>query len=384
MIMDFKEDLIYRILAGEASEEEKFAFRKRIAEDETERREFERIGRIWYKGKYAAKWENIDEEKAFRRLENGRIHRIRLKKRLYWNIAAVGLLVLGAGLFALFKARPVRPIPVAEVAEPIYSGQPKALLVLASGEKVELGTSSREEIAESGVTIRGDSAGLVYHALDLPAEQVFNELIVPKGGEYRLCLSDGTVVYLNSESRLKYPAGFTGERREVELEGEAYFEVAPDKEHPFLVNTGELCVRVLGTGFNVLAYREENVSEVTLVHGAVVVGEAGKETNLKPDEQFILDKSTGKTSVQQVDANKICAWKSGMLYFEGMALEELVIKLSRWFDVQFFFTAEELKQLKFTGALCKYAPFNYNLSLLEATTDIQFILKDKMVEIRQY
>lgn len=93
-----------------------------------------------------------------------------------------------------------------------------------------MGTSSRKEIAESGVTIQGDSAGLVYHSLDLPAEQVFNELIVPKWGEYRLCLSDGTVVYLNSESRLKYPAGFTGERREVELEGEAYFEVTPDKE----------------------------------------------------------------------------------------------------------------------------------------------------------
>lgn len=382
--MDFKEDLIYRILAGEASEEEELACRKRIAEDEAERQEFERIERIWYKGKYAGKWESIDEEKAFRRLENGRTHRIRLKKKLYWNIAAIGLFVLGAGLFALFKARPARPIPMAEVAEPIYPGQPKALLVLASGEKVELGTSSRKEIAESGVTIQGDSAGLVYHSLDLPAEQVFNELIVPKGGEYRLCLSDGTVVYLNSESRLKYPAGFTGERREVELEGEAYFEVTPDKEHPFLVNTGELCVRVLGTGFNVSAYREENVSGVTLAHGAVVVGEAGKETSLKPDEQFILDKSTGKTSVQQVDANKICAWKSGMLYFEGMALEELVIKLNRWFDAQFFFTAEELKHLKFTGALCKYASLAYNLSLLEATTNIQFVLKDKVVEIGQH
>lgn len=381
MIMDFKEDLIYRILAGEASEEEKFAFRKRIAEDETERQEFERIGRIWYKGKYAGKWENIDEEKAFRRLENGRIHRIRLKKRLYWNIAAVGLLVLGAGLFALFKARPVRPIPVAEVAEPIHSGQRKALLVLASGEKIELGTIPQRKIAENGVTIQGDSAGLVYHSPVLSTEQVFNELIVPKGSEYRLCLSDSTVVYLNSESRLKYPASFTGERREVELEGEAYFEVAPDKEHPFLVNTNELSVQVLGTGFNVAAYREGNVSEVTLAHGAVVVGESGKEAILKPDEQFILDRNTGKISIRQVDAYKVCAWKSGVLYFEGMPLEELAIKLSRWFDVQFFFTAEDLKKLKFTGSLKKYNSIDYVLALVEATTNIRMQIKGRTIVV---
>lgn len=162
--MDFKEDFIYRILAGEVSEEEELAFRKRLAEDEAERKEFERIGRIWYRGKYAGKWESINEEKALRRLEIGKTHRIHLKKMLYWNIAAIGLLVLGTGLFALFKARTIRSTPMVEVAEPIHPGQQKALLVLASGEKVELGTIPQRKIAENGVTIQGDSAGLVYHS----------------------------------------------------------------------------------------------------------------------------------------------------------------------------------------------------------------------------
>ncbi|MFR8080383.1 MAG: hypothetical protein ACLU6Z_01255 [Odoribacter splanchnicus] len=125
--MDFKEDFIYRILAGEVSEEEELAFRKRLAEDEAERKEFERIGRIWYRGKYAGKWESINEEKALRRLEIGKTHRIHLKKMLYWNIAAIGLLVLGTGLFALFKARTIRSTPMVEVAEPIHPGQQKAL-----------------------------------------------------------------------------------------------------------------------------------------------------------------------------------------------------------------------------------------------------------------
>ena len=379
--MDFKEDFIYRILAGEVSEEEELAFRKRLAEDEAERKEFERIGRIWYRGKYAGKWESINEEKALRRLEIGKTHRIHLKKMLYWNIAAIGLLVLGTGLFALFKARTIRSTPMVEVAEPIHPGQQKALLVLASGEKVELGTIPQRKIAENGVTIQGDSAGLVYHSPVLSTGQVFNELIVPRGGEYRLCLSDGTVVYLNSESRLKYPASFAGERREVELEGEAYFEVAPDKEHPFLVNTNELSVRVLGTGFNVAAYREGNVSEVTLAHGTVVVGESGKEASLKPDEQFVLDRNTGKISIQQVDARKICAWKSGVLYFEGMSLEELAAKLSRWFDVQFFFTAEDLKKLKFTGSLKKYNSIDYALALVEATTNIRMHIKGRTIVV---
>ena len=112
-----------------------------------------------------------------------------------------------------------------------------------------------------------------------------------------------------------------------------------------------------------------------------MVGESGKEASLKPDEQFVLDRNTGKISIQQVDARKICAWKSGVLYFEGMSLEELAAKLSRWFDVQFFFTAEDLKKLKFTGSLKKYNSIDYALALVEATTNIRMQIKGRTIVV---
>lgn len=378
---EIDEDFICCFLAGEVDEEEEIVFRRMFAEDEELRNETERVGRTWYYGKYAGKWGRVDEKKAWRNIEVSRVRRIRYKKIVQWNIAALLLLLIGVGVVILLQDQKKSALQLVEDALPIYPGQSRALLVLASGEKVELGAVVNKEILDGGVIIKGDSAALIYPIHTASAASLFNELIVPVAGEYRLSLSDGTVVYLNSESKLRYPVNFGKGEREVELEGEAYFEVASDKDHPFRVKTADLNVQVWGTGFNVSAYQNADFSEITLAHGVVAVGERGKELILKPDEQLIFDKQSGKMSVQPIDARKICAWKNGILYFEGMPLGELAVKLSRWFDVQFFFTFDKLKQLKFTGAFKKYNSINYVLSLIESTTDIKVQIKGRTIVV---
>lgn len=170
--------------------------------------------------------------------------------------------------FALGKKAPV--VAVQPVVKP---GESKAVLVLSTGVQVALGSERTDTIREKGVAILNVEDYIDYSRRDDAgeAEAVYNELIVPVGGEYRLVLADGSVVYMNSASRLKYPVRFTGGERLVELEGEAYFEVTKNEAHPFVVRTKRLDVTVLGTGFNVMAYRKDARTEVTLVNGKVDV-----------------------------------------------------------------------------------------------------------------
>ena len=372
------EELILQILSQEADDEEYERFQELLAEDELLKKEYEQIGRAWYCGKYAGKWGRIEENKGWQRIEN---YRMRYKRRIYFRyVAAMLILALGTGMFFMFREG--RQVVGDEPFGNTGIGQ--VVLKLASGEKVELNSCGRQVFSEGGVSVQADSAMLVYHPQTISAEPLYNELFVPIGGEYQLTLSDGTVVHMNSDSRLKYPVIFGPEDRTVELTGEAYFEVTTDSTRPFRVLTPELGVQVLGTSFNVTSYVDEGTSMVTLLCGRVSVNQNGQVVCLTPNEQLRLDKETGETIVQVVDANKICAWTKGILYFDGMTLGDLGEKLRRWFGVEFFFTSEKLKHLKFSGALSRYASITYNLELIEATTDIQFLLKDKTVEIRQH
>lgn len=212
---------------------------------------------------------------------------------------------------------------------------------------------------------------------------MYNELIVPAGGEYRLVLSDGSVVYMNSESRLKYPVKFIEDKRVVKLEGEAYFDVTHDEQHPFIVHTEQLNVKVLGTGFNVMAYKGDARTEVTLVPGKVDVKSKNISEILTPSRQFVMNNDTREYEVRSVNVNTYVDWKNGILNFDAMPLEELGEKVSRWYGVKFFFSKESLKYLKFSGAFKKYNNIDYILDLIEATTDVSFELKGDVVIVNE-
>lgn len=385
-ISDYMEDLIYRILAGEVSVEEQEAFRGWLSESEEHQAFFQEVERAWYTGKYAARWKNVEMSAAWKAVEHR--HEYRRKHRFWqigWSVAAAVVVVVCFTwmMFSEGKDTPVSIVVQSSAGKP---GESKALLVLSSGVKVELDNRVGDTIQEKGLLILNEKDYIDYSKKEHDSQVksvVYNELIVPTGGEYRLVLADGTVVYMNSESRLKYPVKFVGSERGVELEGEAYFEVTRDEEHPFIVYTDRLNVKVLGTGFNVMAYKEDSRTEVTLVNGKVDVTSGKISEVLTPNRQFVMNNESGEYEVRTVDADAYAAWKKGTLNFDAMSLEEFGDKLARWYGVSFFFSNERLKQLKFTGAFRKYNDMDYILSLIEATTDVTFKINGNAIIVNE-
>ncbi len=271
----------------------------------------------------------------------------------------------------------------------ISPGCKRAELVLATGEKIVIGQEYKSfEMNQPGAKVYGDSISgkLKYEmtTLDLDEKVQYNTLKVPKGGEFYLELADGSKVWLNSESVLKYPVNFVGDRRDVYLEGEAYFNVAHDKSKPFYVHANNINIKVLGTIFNVCSYPEEDSMRTTLVDGSVQVsnGEADKVI-LKPSFQYTMNKKTGVREVKEVDTELFTSWTDGKFYFKGFTFEDVVRKLERWYDFEMFYLNEEVKQMKFRGVINKHEPIEQMLRKLEKTTDIKFRIKGKSIIVEK-
>lgn len=382
-ISDYIEDLIYRVLANDASEEERRELEVWLRESEDHQAFFQEIERAWYTGRYSVRWRNVETSMAWKSVvhkhERGRRRRL---LRVGWSVAAS--VVILVGMIWMFLLPGEQAENVTTVAMTVKPGESKALLVLSSGVKVLLGKGQTDTIREKGLPILNAEEYIDYSRDSVKLDEiVYNELIVPIGGEYRLLLADGTVVYMNSESRLKYPVRFTGKDRVVELEGEAYFEVTPDEAHPFIVRTIKLDVTVLGTGFNVMAYENDARTEVTLVNGKVDVTSGKVREILTPSSQFVMNNENREYEVRTVNVNTYVDWKSGVLNFDGMPLEELADKLGRWYEVKFFFSNESLKHLKFSGAFKKYNNIDYILSLIEATTDVTFKINKDVIIVNE-
>ena len=209
------------------------------------------------------------------------------------------------------------------------------------------------------------------------------KLVTSKGEKSYLQLPDGTKVWLNSCTTLEYAENYGHSNRSIYLDGEAYFEVAADTVHPFLVETSGMSVTVLGTGFNVMAYPEEMEAAVTLVHGKVGVQTDHRQQILQPDEQYVYQTTTRRGTVRKVDVSQYVDWKDGILNFDSMPLEELTRRLGRWYDVDFFFVAEELKTLKYSGAFKKYNDIRYVLNIIEEITNVQFVLNERTIVVNR-
>ena len=325
--------------------------------------------------RYRAALEADGWEEIRRRM---RRRHLRLWKRVAAYAAAVCVAgVVGYGTWSAFEGHARQELPV--VRNEIVPGTSKAVLKLAGGQQVLLGQEAGVDtvlLAQYGIKEEGKA--LSYGKAKAVNE--YHTLEVPRGGEYTLVLEDSTQVWVNAGSVLRFPVRFTGAAREVYLEeGEAYFEVARDEQRPFRVHAAGMTVNVLGTGFNVAAYAGEETKSVTLAHGSVEVTAGEKAVVLRPDEQ--VQAGSGGMKVVPIDAEKICAWRKGILYFDGMPLGELAERLARWYNCEVFFTAEEVKQLTFTGAFKKYEDIGYISSILEATADIRIEVNGKTIII---
>ena len=208
---------------------------------------------------------------------------------------------------------------------------------------------------------------------------VYNRVSTPRGGEYTIVLEDGTRVSLNAQSELRYPVAFNGKTREGQLMGEAYFEVAPDAEHPFIVKTEGMNIRVLGTTFNVCAYREGK-ARTTLVEGKVKVRAGQQEHVLAPGQQLSRSRD-GQVEVREVDVSNYTAWRNQRFVFEDYSLEEVLYQLERWYNVTFFIRNESARELRFTGDLPKYEHLDKVLEKLELVTYIRFVQEKDVITV---
>ena len=311
--------------------------------------------------------------------------KIQPKRGRKWVLSVckyAAMFLLGVSLvYVATRPEPEEKIVRAEVIKP---GRLQAELRLGTGVRLALNEHQGVYSSENaGVEIVNDTVtGKVsYHVNETGMEDslVFNTLIVPKGGEYSLELPDGTVVWVNSESALRFPEKFTSNRREVFLEGEAYFEVKKDANRPFYVHTEAGKVRVLGTAFNVCAYSNDRFWQTTLVEGSVMINQEEKEVLLKPNEQYQIDVRTGKAGLREVLPELYTSWRDGKFYFKAYTFEELVEKLERWYDFKMFYMNEEIKTRRFSGVVNKYQPLEEMFKFLQMTSDVQFNVKGNVV-----
>ncbi len=301
---------------------------------------------------------------------------IRKEKRKSSNVlkyvaAAVFIGILATGYF--FKANlldnPVENSPV--IVNNIESGTDKAILTLSDGSVVAL------EKGESFKTKNANSNGeqIVYgspNKKNTPSEIVYNYLTIPRGGQFFVKLSDGTQVWLNSESQLKYPVSFIdGETRKVELVyGEAYFDVSPSAKHKgatFQIHTGVQEIEVLGTEFNIKAYQDESTIYTTLVEGKVSVKNNDKTEFLKPNQQSAVDVNTNNIKIRTVDVNNEISWIHGEFVFYEKPLKEIMKVLSRWYDVTIIFQNKSFENTEFNGELSRDQKIEDILNLIKNT-----------------
>ncbi len=269
-----------------------------------------------------------------------------------------------------------------ELSEKVLPATGDILLILSNGKEVVLNGDSLQKIEESKTEIQVTGKVISYSGKkDVKESEVFNTLMIPGGGEFQLVLADGTRVWLNAQTEFRYPVNFTGDSRQVYLNGEAYFEVVKDERRPFIVRTEAVDIRVLGTCFNVNDTRVDGTLEVTLVEGKVEVGDRGtaQRVVLYPDEQARVRQ--GQITVRDVDAGLYTSWVKGKFCFEGETLEEIAAQLERWYGVSFFFTRRELQERKFTGSVFRDESIEQILRLLEKTADVQCQVNGSVITV---
>lgn len=354
-----------------------------IGASEKNRRIFEEIQKKSLFLKWSLSAQTLDKESELLKFRK----RIRKKNnfQLQFSVAASILLVIGCFLFMILDSKQDNN-NLSTYSHHIKHGQKGARLILSNGEKIAIGQQTIEIKKEKGTVIQVDSkSGLKYDSnlLVKSSGSIYNTLRVPLGCEYNLMLSDGTKVWLNAASELRYPINFEGDIRTVFLEGEAYFEVAKDTSKKFIVHAHSQEVIVYGTSFVINAYQRE-VVKTTLVSGIVSLKMAGedKETLLRPGERGITNLKNGSVVVENVNVRTYIAWKDGDFVFDNECLEDIMSRIQRWYDVKVYYENDEAKRIHFTGDIKRYSNISDLLYFIEATSDAKFLIKDNTIVVK--
>lgn len=302
------------------------------------------------------------QTEVWEKLQHGRqmAKQVLLFKRI--AVAASILLCLSVGLYLAMRNNELQQFTVSAKND-VKPGRNKAILTLADGSVIDLDNAKTGQLAtQNGIIVRKTANGkLEYIVKDVAnANQAIstNLISTPRGGQYEVTLPDGTKVWLNAASSLKYPSSFAKNERKVELQGEAYFEVAKDKNRPFRVATKQQTVEVLGTHFNISAYNDETQVKTTLLEGAVNVSSGTNSLKLKPGQQALLNLADAKLHLNpNVDVDKEMAWKNDLFAFDNDDLKTIMRQISRWYDLDVVYQGK-ITDEKYVGEI----PRNSNLS----------------------
>ncbi|PWK66351.1 FecR family protein [Mucilaginibacter oryzae] len=332
----------------------------------------------------AAAWQNITQKTGYK----SKPHKNR------WISYAAAILLLATLSIIITSQQPKSPQPLAEnnkAVKDIPPGSNKATLTLADGSTLVLDSSQHGKIAsQQNVVIEADRDGkLVYETTrgedltkpNAPALSLaMNVLSTPRGGQYQLVLPDGTKVWLNAASSLKYPAAFTGNERRVELNGEAYFEVTKDPSKPFFVKTASQTVAVLGTHFNINSYADEAATKTTLLEGSVkVIGNNGQQVKIRPGEQALNDAATISIK-ENVDTDEAIAWKNGKFMFRNTDLQTIMRQLSRWYDVDVEYQGK-IAQKHYMGRISRNVPVSQIFEILKLS-GLKFTINGRTIIVK--
>lgn len=391
--MDFEEisELIGKYMLGTADPREQARLDDWLKEDEANRQLFEKITDPAYAREKIAQWQSIQlpdipEETKKPKKETGR------NRQLLWKLSAAAafvILLVSGGILLNRAEQRYQSLKTRFEKEhylaAIKPGETKATLTTQSGQTVVLGgdegSNSRAIEAARVKQLQEDSRKKKAEA----DRKALNNLEIPRGGEFHITLEDGTEVWLNAESTLRYPDHFDGSIREVALTGEAYFKVAKDRQgRPFHVRTAGQLVRVYGTEFNIFSYEEDQFVYTTLVNGCISLtrdNSQDSELILTPGHQAVFGKADGATKVKPVATDVVTSWRNGMFVFEDQTLDQIMRQLSRWYNFTYSFTSQEAASTLFMGRMARSSKFGEVLEILEQSGHLKFDVKDNHIVI---
>ena len=318
-------------------------------------------------------WQVVQQKAARRR-----------RKRLtrVYRVAVSVVIIFGVAIAFLLREEATTVVPVVQVEE-ITPGRSMAKLTVASGDVYHLDSLHQVDLITSLAENNGKEVVFIDRQLEEGEREIkYNKVEIPRGGEYQIVLGDGTRVYLNAQTELRFPESFaSSEQRLVYLSGEAYFEVTKDPSKPFIVQCKDYAVKVLGTSFNVNSYEGDETSKTTLATGKVEIDMDGKQTILNPGQQAII--KNGEVNVKEVDVEVYTTWMFDNFRFQSESIQEIMTKLSSWYAIDVFYMNESVRNYHFTGYLPRYAKIADVLELLSLTTNIKFDVEGKTVIVME-
>jgi transmembrane sensor len=305
--------------------------------------------------------------------------------RKWWAAASI-ILILIAGSYFYFRQSPHKQIAKTEdaskrIKNDVAPGGNKAVLTLANGSQIILDSAKNGAVSKQGNTIivKLDDGKLAYKPVGLNGEIIYNTISTPRGGQYEIVLADGSKVWLNAASSLKFPAAFVGKERNVELTGEGYFEVAKNPSKPFKIKVNDATIEVLGTHFNINSYTDEVSVKTTLLEGSLKVNKGNASIILTPGQQAQIINSGKIVLNKDVDVNAVMAWKEGFFEFENIELPAIMRQIERWYDVSVQYEHTDNKE-RFGGRISRNLSLSNVLHLLE-TNGVRFKLDGNKITV---